>query len=150
MSHLFRKLVLLFTRKRFRSELDEEMAFHRVQAENALVADGMSLESAHHAAKRQFGNPGLQRERSQEIVGFRIETVLQDIRFALRQMRQNPSFTLTAILILVLGMGVSVAIFGFVDAALIQPLPYAQPDRLMSVDEASASFPRSHLSREDY
>jgi len=43
-------------------------------------------------------------------------------------------------------MGVSVAIFGFVDAALLEPLPYAHPDRLMAVDEASAMFPRSNLS----
>ena len=74
----------------------------------------------------------------------------QDLRYALRQLRKNPGFAFTAILILALGMGVSVAIFGFVDAALLQPLPYHAPDRLMSVDESSAMCPRSNLSRADY
>jgi macrolide transport system ATP-binding/permease protein len=146
----FNKLFILFHRNRFRSELDEEMAFHRAEAENAFRADGMSAESARRAANRQFGNRALLRERSHEAVGFRIETVFQDMQYALRQMRKNPSFALTAVFILALGMGVSVALFGFVDAALIQPLPYAQPDRLMSVDESSAMFPRSNLSRDDY
>lgn len=150
MSYFFRKLALLFSRKKFRNELDEEMAFHRAEAEKALCVDGMSPESARRAANRQFGNPTLLRERSQEAVGFRIETVLQDMQYALRQMRKNPSFAITAVFILALGMGVSVALFGFVDAALLKPLPYAQPDRLMSVDEASAAFPRSNLSRDDY
>jgi macrolide transport system ATP-binding/permease protein len=144
------KLARLFGRDKFRSELDEEMAFHRAEAEKDFVADGMTPEAARRAAALRFGNRTRLREESHEIVGFRAETVVQDLRFALRQMRKNPGFALTAILILALGMGVSVAIFGFVDAALLQPLPYSASDRLMSVDENSAVFPRSNLSRDDY
>ena len=55
-SRFFRKLSILFTRKRYRSELDEEMAFHRSEAEKALVADGVKPDIARTAAKRQFGN----------------------------------------------------------------------------------------------
>ena len=84
------------------------------------------------------------------MVRFRVERVFQDLKFALRQLRKNPGFALTAILILALGIGASVAIFAFVDAALIQPLPYASPDRLMDVAENSAMFPRSNLSRDDF
>lgn len=146
----FNKLSRLFRRDRFRSELDEEMAFHRAEAEKDLIAIGMSSEAARRVAAVRFGNRTSLGEESQEIVGFRAETVAQDLRFALRQMRKNPGFALTAILILALGMGVSVAIFGFVDAALLEPLPYGAPDRLMSVDENSAMFPRSNLSRDDY
>jgi macrolide transport system ATP-binding/permease protein len=146
----FRKLVMVFGRERFRDELDEEMAFHRAEAEKAFAAEGISPEAAKSAARRQFGNPAVLRERSEEIVGFRAETILQDVRFALRQMRQNPGFALMAVFILALGMGVSVAIFGFVDAALLEPLPFTGPNRLMSVDESSAVFPRSNLSRPDY
>jgi hypothetical protein len=51
---------------------------------------------------------------------------------------------------LALGIGASTAIFGFVDAALIQPLPYAQQNRLVDVDESAEAFPRSNISREDY
>jgi macrolide transport system ATP-binding/permease protein len=79
-----------------------------------------------------------------------VETVVQDLRFGLRQWRRNPGFALTAVLILALGMGVSVAIFGFVDAALLEPLPYANPDRLMSVNESNLEEPRWPLSYLDY
>ena len=89
-------------------------------------------------------------EQSHEEVTFRVETVVQDLRFALRQWRRNPGFALTAILILALGMGASVAIFGFVDAALLEPLPYANPDRLMSVNESNLEAPRWPLSYPDY
>ena len=60
--------------------------------------------------------------------GFRAETVVQDLRFALRQLRRSPGFAVTAILVLALGIGASTAIFGFVDAVLIQPLPYAESE----------------------
>lgn len=145
-----KKLSILFRRTRFRDELGEEMAFHRAEAEKAFVADGMPPEAARYAAKRRFGNASALQEQSHEVVGFRMETVVQDLRFAFRQIRKNPGFAFTAIFILALGMGVSVAIFGFVDAALLEPLPYAHPDRLMAVDEAGAMFPRSNLSRDDY
>jgi predicted permease len=149
-AQLFRKLSILLGRKQFRSELDEEMAFHRAEAEKTFVAEGMTPEAARYAAKRQFGNATRLREQSQEVVGFRVETILQDVRFSLRQMRQKPAFALTAVLILALGMGVSVAIFGFVDAALLHPLPYADSNRLVDVDEMSATTPRTNISRPDY
>jgi macrolide transport system ATP-binding/permease protein len=145
-----RRISILFRRDRFRGELDEEMAFHRAQAEKEFLARGMSAEDAHRAAARQFGNATLLREQSQEEVGFRAETIWQDIRFALRQLRKNPGFGVLAVLILGLGMGVSVAIFGFVDAALIQPLPFAQPNRLVFVTESAKMIPRANLSRPDY
>jgi macrolide transport system ATP-binding/permease protein len=145
-----KKLNLLFHRNQFRSDLDEEMAFHREQAEKEFIASGMSSQQAHVAAARQFGNATHLREQSHSFVAFRWETVAQDLRFALHQLRQHPGFAVTAIFILALGMGVSVAIFGFVDAALIQPLPYSAPNRLMDVAEQGTSAPRTNLSRADY
>ncbi len=145
-----RKLSLLFGRKRFRSELDDEMAFHREQTEKELLASGMTPEAARYAAMRQFGNATRMKERSQEMVGFSCETVVQDLSFALRQLRKNPGFAATAILILALGIGASMAIFAFVDAALIKPLPYSDPTRLMDVTESLALFPRDNLSYPDY
>ncbi len=145
-----RKTSILFRRSRFRSELDEEMAFHRAQAEKDLIARGVPPTEARQAAQRQFGNATQAREQSHEVVGFRAETMLQDLRFTLRQLRKNPGFGLLAIGILALGMGVSVAIFGFVDAALIQPLPYANPNRLVAVTESAKLIPQANLSRYDY
>jgi predicted permease len=150
MSKFAKKLSILLRRKRFQNELDEEMTFHRAQVEQDLVSSGMDSEAAKYAAMRQFGNATRLRERSHEVVGFSIETVLQDLRFALRQLRKNPGFAVTAILILGLGMGASVAIFGFVDAALLQPLPYAEPTRLVAIDESTTLFPRNNLSYQDY
>ncbi len=150
MTRLFRRLAILFGRRRYRTELDEEMAFHREQAEREFMAAGMTPDQARYAAARRFGNSARLRERSHEVVGFRAETILLDLRFAFRQMFKNPSYAVVAILILALGMGVSVAIFGFVDAALLQPLPYSQPNRLVDVDERAKVFPRSNLSYQDW
>jgi predicted permease len=79
-----------------------------------------------------------------------MENMLQDVRYALRQLRKSPGFAITAILILTIGIGASTAIFGFVDAALIRPLPYAEPGRLVDVNESAAMFPRCNLSYQDY
>src|SRR6185436_11963897 len=74
----------------------------------------------------------------------------QDLRYSVRQLRKAPGFALTAILTLALGMCSSLAIFGFVDAALIQPLPYPNPDRLVVATESVALLPRANLSYYDY
>ena len=110
----------------------------------------MSAEEARHAATRHFGNAARLNERSRDVMGFRVETVALDARFALRQMTRNPGFAVTAMVMLALGIGASTAIFGFVDAALIEPLPYAQPNRLIDVDESGTQAPRENISYDDY
>ena len=87
LARVIQKLSMLFGRERFLSELDEEMAFHRAQVEEDLVAGGMTAEAARYAAIRQFGNRTRLREQSQEVMAFRAETVVQDVCFALRQGR---------------------------------------------------------------
>src|ERR1700729_3315110 len=76
--------------------------------------------------------------------------LVQDLRYAFRQLRKSPGFACTAVLILALGIGASVAIFGFVDAALIKPLPYQSPSRLAMLFESNPLGPRFHLSYLDY
>jgi macrolide transport system ATP-binding/permease protein len=76
--------------------------------------------------------------------------LFQDLRYAFRQLRKSPGFACTAVLILTLGIGASVSIFGFVDAALIKPLPYKDPTRLVDVTESVAMIPRANLSYPDY
>jgi macrolide transport system ATP-binding/permease protein len=150
LAYVARKLSILFRRDQFRNDLDEEMTFHREQVERELTADGMEPASARTVASRQFGNHVRLREESYGVISFRWETVMQDLRFTLRQLRQNLGFTITAVFILAIGMGVSVAIFAFADAAVIQPLPYLAPNRLMDVAENGSMFQRSNLSRDDY
>jgi macrolide transport system ATP-binding/permease protein len=148
--HLLRKLALLFRRQSFDQDLQEEMTFHQEQAAKEFQAAGMAPEEARHAAIRQFGNATLLQQRSHDVVAFRAESVAQDVRFAVRQLLRSPGFAVTAILVLALGIGASTAIFGFVDAVLIQPLPYTNPNQLVSVDESETLIPRSNLSRFDY
>ncbi len=76
--------------------------------------------------------------------------ILQDLRFALRQLRKNPGFTFTAVIIFALGIGASTAIFAFVDAALVKPLPYRDPSRLVALYERIPVGDRYHLSYGDY
>jgi macrolide transport system ATP-binding/permease protein len=75
---------------------------------------------------------------------------VQDFRYAIRQLRKNPGFAFTSILILALGICASVAIFGFVDAALLKPLPYPDASRLAWVTESVQMIPRADLSYPDY
>ncbi len=79
-----------------------------------------------------------------------IETIVQDLRFALRQLRKNPAFAFTAVMVFALGIGASTAIFAFVDAALVKPLPYQDPSRLVALFERIPVGDRYHLSYGDY
>jgi putative ABC transport system permease protein len=135
MKALWRKLELLLRRDRFRSELDEEMSFHRAQAEERFEADGMSVPEARYAAKRAFGNEMLMRERSHAAIGFRIETIGQDVRYALRQMRRAPGFTAAIVATLALGIGANTAIFSVVEATLLRALPYPNADRIVNIND---------------
>jgi macrolide transport system ATP-binding/permease protein len=79
-----------------------------------------------------------------------LKTILQDLRFAVRQLRKSPGLAFTAILVFALGIGASTAIFAFVDAALVKPLPYRDPSRLVALFERIPVGDRYHLSYGDY
>jgi len=149
-SGFFRKLWMLIRRERFRSELEEEMAFHRSQAEKEFIAGGMTAKAARTAAMRQFGNAGKLKEHSHEVIGFRFETVAQDIRYAIRQLVQNPGFTVIITLTLALSIGANSAIFSVIDAVLLKSLPYPEADRLMRIYTSNDAFPRFPLNPWDF
>lgn len=144
-----RKFGLLTGRDRVNRELEEEMSFHRGQTEQELIAGGLLPHEAHRAAVRRFGNEARLSDESAQLTSLWIESVVQDFRFSLRQMRKNPGFAATAIVVLTLGIGAAVAIFSFVDAALIQPLPYTAPSQLALVYESNTLGPHFHLSYQD-
>jgi putative ABC transport system permease protein len=149
-TRMVNKLSILIRRKRFRGELDEEMAFHRAQMARQFEAEGMSAKAAQRAAARQFGNTTILKERSHEMVGFRFETVLQDLRYSARQLWQNPGFTVVITLTLALSIGANSAIFSVIDAVLLKSLPYPEPDRLMRLFLSSPEYPLFPLNPWDF
>jgi len=131
----------------FAAEIDSHLQFH---IDDNLRA-GMTPAEARRQAILTLGGieKTAQAYREQGTVPF-FETLMQDLRFAARQLRKNLGFTATSVLMLALGICASVAIFAFVDAALIKPLPYPNPTRLVNVTESVAMFPRANLSYYDY
>ena len=132
-ARFFTKAGMLLRREKFNSELAEEMSFHREQKEKELREAGVAPEAAHHEAALEFGNPTRLKEQSYEVIGFRFETVWQDLHFALRQLRRSLGFTLTAILMLALGIGANAAIYSLFNQILLRPLPVPHPDRLVNL-----------------
>lgn len=134
-SGFFRRLWMLIRRERFHSELDEEMAFHREQAEKEFAADGMAPKQARQAAQRQFGNTPKLREQSHAMVAFRLESLWQNLRYAIRQLMRSPGFALTVILTLALGVGATTSIYTLVYATLLRDLPYPDGNRIVSIQD---------------
>jgi putative ABC transport system permease protein len=115
-------------------EIDEESEFHLEEQTKANVAAGMTPQEARRQAVISFGGVESTKEEShQQRPSFYIETVLQDIRYALRGFGRNPVFTLTILVTLMLGIGATTAVFSIVDRILFRSLPYAHADRLVSL-----------------
>jgi hypothetical protein len=130
-----RRLWLLIRRSRFRSELSEEMAFHRAEKQRELEAAGMSAAQARRAANNEFGNELKLRELSHEVVAFRWESVWLDLRYAMRQCLRSPGYTLTVILTLALGISATTAIYTLVYATLLHSLPYPEANRIVHIED---------------
>jgi putative ABC transport system permease protein len=117
-----------------RYEIDEELQFHLEQQAEANVAAGMTAREANRQAVIALGGVEKTKEEShQQRPGFYIETVLQDVRYAVRGFARNPVFTLTILVTLMLGIGATTAVFSIVDRILFRSLPYAHADRLVSL-----------------
>jgi predicted permease len=129
---VWRRLGAFFGRRRRDRDLEDELAFHLAmrQAEHERAGAGSS--EARLAARRQFGNVTALKEQTKEMWTFpSFESIVQDIRYALRALRRTPGFSVVAVLVLAIGIGANTAIFSLVDALLVRGLPYPDPDRLV-------------------
>jgi predicted permease len=132
------RLRVLLRPGRHARELDEEIRFHlsleAMQREHAGRGT-VSTADARWAARRRFGNLTTTKEEARQMAGLGfVDTTEQDVRFALRSFRRSPGFTAVAILTLAVGIGANTAIFSAVNAMLLRPLPFREPERLMQVN----------------
>jgi predicted permease len=148
---LLRRISNLFSRSKVDREIDAELTSHIAMRIEDNIAAGMSRDDARRDALLRFGNLTSTKEHvTGADAALSLDSIWSDIRYAFRQLRKNPGFSLTAILVLAMGICASVAIFAFVDAVLIKPLPYQNPLRLVALFESTPLGSRYHLSYLDY
>ena len=127
--------VIGFVRRR-PVDLVDELAFHREMAEAHFLRLGHSPQESRRLAALQLGGTSQIVEACQEQRSLPVlETVIQDLRYGVRMLRRAPAFTAAAVITLALGIGGNTAIFTIVDAVLLRPLPYADPDRLVTIGD---------------
>jgi macrolide transport system ATP-binding/permease protein len=148
---LITRLTGLLPNKNRENDLSAELEAHVSLATDANLHAGMNPIEARRRAIQELGGLEHTRQAYRESATLPLlEDLLHDLTFAVRQLRKNLGFTVTAVLMLALGTCAAVSIFAFVDAALLKPLPYKDPAQLVGVFERVPLFEHSNLSYPDY
>ncbi len=143
MLRFLRKVRIQTQRGKLRRELAEELALHAQLKLRECEAAGLGPEAAGAQARREMGNVTLAAEESAELRSFVIpEQMMKDVRYALRLFARQPAFSLVVVLSLALGIAGATAVFSAVNALLIKPLPFREPDRLLRI---TSVYPKALL-----
>ena len=130
----YRQLINMLRPDRLSGDIRREMEFHMAERADELIARGMTEADARREARRRFGNPSVQRERTRDTdILTWLESLSADVRYALRALRASPGFAIVAILSLGLGIGANTAIFSLINAVVLRTLPVERPEELMQV-----------------
>jgi hypothetical protein len=123
-----------FRRSRLERDMDAELRFHLETYADDLIRSGVPRDEALRLAQLEFGSLEHAKEECRDARGITLlESLFQDLRFAIRTICKSPGFTAVAIFTLALGIGANAAIFGLVDSALLRALPFLEPDRLVHI-----------------
>jgi predicted permease len=124
----------LFGRRRRYDDLSISIQEHIQERTDELVEEGMPRAQAEQSARREFGNVTLMQERSREAWQWpAIESILADLKFAFRRLRKSPGFAVTVLLTLAIGIGANTTVFSVINGVLLKPLPYPDPQQLISL-----------------